>query len=275
MKIQLLMLVMLHATLLPAQKIESAKTNASAKTKVASQAATTAKPNAAAGKEIPFDPSQPVYDIDSNQYTVLSIGKQFWLKENLRTSKYNDTSVIPSSLSDDQWKQTKSGAYAIFENNPLHEKTYGKLYNGYAVATGKLCPRGWRVATDKDWKDLETTLGMPAAELERTGERGEVASKLKSTSLWQAAPFSIDNNSGFTAMPAGSRLDNGEYANLGQYANFWTSTVYDDRYGLLYLWNHHVNYNSNAIGRIYTLANNGYSCRCVLDEKTTAKKPVK
>ena len=160
----------------------------------------------------------------------------------------------------------------MYENNMLNNNKYGKLYNGYAVATGKLCPKGWRVATDKDWKELEQFTGIPAAELDRTGERGNIADKLKTTEGWKASVFSGTNSSGFSILPAGSRLDNGEFTTLGQFGNFWTSTVYDDRYGLLYLWNHHANYNSNAIGRIYTLANNGYSCRCILDNNTTTKK---
>ncbi len=222
-----------------------------------------------------IDPSQPVYDVDGNLYTVIKMSKQFWLKENLRTSKYNDTTAIATGLSDTEWKQTKSGAFAVYENNMLNNIKFGKLYNGYAVATGKLCPKGWRVSTDKDWKELETFIGVAADELDRTGERGDVADKLKTGTGWKSSPFTGNNSSGFSIEPAGARLDNGEYTTISQYGNFWTSTVYDDRYGLLYLWNHHVNYNSNAIGRIYTLANNGYSCRCVLDEKTTAKKPLK
>ncbi|WP_052324055.1 fibrobacter succinogenes major paralogous domain-containing protein [Flavihumibacter sp. ZG627] len=215
------------------------------------------------------------YDLDSNKYTIIKLGNQYWFKENLRTSKYNDTTAIATGLSDEQWKQTQKGAYSIYENNPLHEKSYGKLYNGYAVATGKLCPKGWRVSTDKDWKELEKFIGFPAAELDWTGERGDVADKIKTGTGWKTSPFKGNNSSGFSIEPAGARLDNGEYTTVNQYGNFWTSTVYDDRYGLLYLWNHHVNYNSNAVGRIYTLASNGYSCRCVWDEKTTAKKPAK
>ena len=107
-----------------------------------------------------------VYDLDSNNYTVIKIGKQSWLKENLRTTQYNDTTPIATGLTDSEWKQTKKGAYAVYDNNPLHEKTYGKLYNGYAVRTGKLCPKGWRIATDKDWNELEQFLGLPKAELE-------------------------------------------------------------------------------------------------------------
>jgi len=49
----------------------------------------------------------------------------------------------------------------------------------FAVASGKLCPKGWRVPADKDWIELEQFLGMPAAELERTGERGAIADQLK------------------------------------------------------------------------------------------------
>ncbi len=230
-------------------------------------------PPAPKAEEADFDPSKPVNDLDGNQYTVLKIGNQFWLKENLRTTKYNDTTAIATGLSDEQWKQTKKGAYSIYENNPLHDKTYGKLYNGYAVATGKLCPKGWRIATDKDWKELEEFSGIPATELDRTGGRGNIADKLKTTEGWKASAFSGINSSGFSILPGGSRLENGEFTTLGQYGNFWTSTVYDDRYGLLYLWNHHVHYNTHAVGRIYTLANNGYSCRCILDNNATIKKP--
>ncbi len=217
------------------------------------------------------DPLQPVYDLDGNKYTVIKIGNQYWLKENLRTTQYNDTTAIATGLTDSDWKQTKKGAYAVYENNMLNNNKYGKLYNGYAVATGKLCPKGWRVATDKDWKELEQFTGIPAAELDRTGERGNIADKLKTTEGWKTSAFAGTNSSGFSILPAGSRLDNGEFTTLGQFGNFWTSTVYDDRYDLLYLWNHHANYNSNAIGRIYTLANNGYSCRCILDNNTTTK----
>jgi len=215
-----------------------------------------------------FDPSQPVYDLDNNKYTVIKLGKQYWLKENLRTTQYNDTTAIATGLSDSEWKETKNGAYAVYENNTKNDLLYGKLYNGYAVATAKLCPTGWRVASDKDWQELEQFLGLPAEELESTGERGSVADKMKTPDGWIESSFSNTNSSGFSIKPAGGRSDYGEYTTLNQYGNFWTSTVYDDRYGLLYLWNHHVNYNSHAVGRIYTLANNGYSCRCIKETET-------
>jgi uncharacterized protein (TIGR02145 family) len=209
-----------------------------------------------------------VYDLDSNRYTIIKIGENFWTKENLRTTQYNDTTRVPSGAGL-EWSKIKHGAFSVYGDNPANKERFGLLYNGYAAASGKLCPEGWHVATDKEWKELEKFYGIPESELDRTGERGNIANKLKVPEGWNASSFSGNNSSGFSIVPAGSRLDNGEYSNLGQYANFWTSTVYDDRYGLLYLWNHHVHYNTNAIGRIYTLANNGYSCRCVKDKPET------
>ena len=204
-----------------------------------------------------------VYDLDSNLYHVVQLGNQYWLKENLRTTQYSDTTRIPTGLSSEEWSKTKEGAYAVYDDKPVNRARYGLLYNGYAVASGKLCPEGWHVATDADWRELEKFLGIPGQELERTGERGDIAPKMKTTHDWNPSAFTGDNSSGLSILPAGARLDNGEYSTLNQYGNFWTSTVYDDRYGLLYLWNHHVHYNTNAVGRIYTLAQNGYSCRCV------------
>lgn len=218
---------------------------------------------------------KPVYDLDSNRYEVIKIGKQYWFKENLRTTQYRDTTQIASGLDTKEWKEAKRGAYAVYDGKPVNKGKYGLLYNGYAAASGKLCPIGWHVPTDKGWNELEKFLGIPAAEIERTGERGEIAPKLKTPNSWNASSFSGSNSSGFGIQAAGSRLDNGEFANEGQYANFWTSTIYDDRYGLLYLWNHHVHYNTNAVGRIYTLANNGYSCRCIKDPEKPTSQPTK
>lgn len=252
------------ATNSPASASKTPATSSSAKTPAQPITKNTSSlaPNPSSNS---FDPSKPVYDLDGNKYTLIKIGKQYWFKENLRSTQYNDTTTIATGLSDNEWKQTKKGAYAIYENNPLHNTTYGKLYNGYAVATGKLCPKGWRVATDRDWNELELSLNMPEAELKRTGERGNIADKLKAPGNWITSSFPASNTSGFALQPGGARLDNGEYSTQNQYGNFWTSTVYDDRYGQLYLWNHHTHYNTNAMGRIYTLANNGYSCRCVKD----------
>lgn len=202
-----------------------------------------------------------VTDADGNTYDVIKIGNLCWMKQNLKTTKYNDGSPIQTNLSDTQWQNTSNGAYAIYDDDPANDATYGKLYNGHAVATGKLCPAGWRIPTDQEWKDLESALGMSTADLDLTGERGNVGGKMKSTSLWDPPNAGASNSSDFSALPAGNRSDLGEYVVIRQYTDFWSSTEYatDNNY----LWMRTLYYNGEGVGRNYVLKNKGYSCRCV------------
>ena len=54
-----------------------------------------------------------VYDADSNAYTSVTIGRQIWLIENLKTTKYLNGDSIPSNLSEGEWISTTSGAFKI------------------------------------------------------------------------------------------------------------------------------------------------------------------
>jgi len=103
-------------------------------------------------------------DIDGNVYKTVQIGTQLWMKENLKTTRYRDGSVIPTNLSDRQWKKTTRGAYAIYDKKPENDKIFGKLYNWYAVADSRnLCPTGWHVPSDAEWTTLENLLGGDSA----------------------------------------------------------------------------------------------------------------
>ena len=89
-----------------------------------------------------------IADSDGNTYKTLIIGEQEWFAENLKTSKYNDGTTIPNVTNDTQWSNETIGAWCHYDNDSDYECTYGKLYNWYAVETGKLCPTGWHVPTD-------------------------------------------------------------------------------------------------------------------------------
>ena len=156
-----------------------------------------------------------VTDIDSNVYKTITIGSQEWMAENLKTTRYNNGDSIPTNISDDDWMmRITSGAYAIYDNDDANNSTYGKLYNWYAVDDScNLCPVGWHVPTDAEWKTLVTYLG---------GE-GVAGGKLKEagTAHWNS-PNAATNESGFTALPGGQRV--GHYMDLGAYGFWWSSS---------------------------------------------------
>ncbi|MFM8838128.1 MAG: FISUMP domain-containing protein, partial [Bacteroidota bacterium] len=111
-------------------------------------------------------PGQPcpgvstVTDIDGNVYQGIQIGTQCWTQSNLKVSKYRNGDNIPTGLSNSAWDTTTSGAYAIYNNDPVNDGLYGKLYNHYAVTDSRgLCPTGWHVPSDAEWTTLENHLG--------------------------------------------------------------------------------------------------------------------
>lgn len=173
--------------------------------------------------DIESDDITSVVDIDGNEYPVVRIGKYLWMASNLITTKYNDGTPITLIPGNESWQNTtytKEGAYVYYQMNEVNIPKYGMYYNWYAVNTGKLCPKGWRMPSQEDYLELVDVLGGPAA--------AHLA--MKSTSGWkdwdmQELPkYQGTNTSGFNGVPAGYRLDGGEFKNQQEFAYFWTST---------------------------------------------------
>ena len=164
------------------------------------------------------DPEIPlkVTDVDGNVYDVVIIGKQGWMKENLKVTHYSDGAVIPNVTGTTEWASLTSGAWSEYNNSASTGTTYGKLYNGFAVETGKLCPAGWRVPTDDDWTELMDFLGgqsIAGGQLKQAG-----------TSLWKTPNEGATNSSGFTALPAGFRGPTGLFYQNAEVAIWWSSS---------------------------------------------------
>lgn len=197
------------------------------------------------------DPTS-VTDIDGNVYPVVKICGKFWMAENLRTTRYNDSTIIPTGLSNTAWGSTTLGAYAIYNDNPVNNTTYGKLYNWYAAHMTTLAPKGWHVATEAELLELSTCLGGSAI----------AGGKLKSTStLWVSPNVEASNSSGFNAQPAGWRGMGGGYSLLGEATYFWGSNERNSTQGeYLILQNDFGATRYNGATKTF-----GYSVRCVKD----------
>ncbi len=93
-----------------------------------------------------------IRDIEGNEYATVTINTQVWMAENLKTTTYNDGSAIGNFGDNDiAWFNTTTSAYCWYDNGSSNKETYGALYNGYAVSTGKLCPFGWHVPSRDEW----------------------------------------------------------------------------------------------------------------------------
>ncbi|MFO8055587.1 MAG: FISUMP domain-containing protein [Bacteroidales bacterium] len=159
-----------------------------------------------------------VSDVDGNTYKTRKIGSQTWMVENLKTTKFNDGAGIPNVTGKNEWKNLSSAAYSWYDNDKSsYSRKCGALYNWYAVEQGKLCPNGWRVARDSEWKELVDFLAGEGHE----AEQGKV---LRSTSDWNDGKNGSDDYY-FNGKPAGFRhvSDGGFYA-IGTNAQWWTSS---------------------------------------------------
>jgi len=172
--------------------------------------------------EIPYG---SMTDQAGNIYKTIEIGSQTWMAENLKTTKYNDNKDIPNVTGNSAWSNLTTPAYNWYDNDEAKNKPlYGALYNWFTVNTGKLCPTGWHVPTDTEFKTLETYLGMSVAQADGISWRGtDQGTQLKNSSGWKAGENGT-NISGFSALPGGYRFQqDGAFNNKGELSYWWSS----------------------------------------------------
>ena len=200
---------------------------------------------------------------DGRTYDLVEIGGQCWFADNLATDQYRNGDLIPTGLDYTTWPYTTEGAYAIYNNDPANDITYGKLYNWYTtVDTRGLCPTGWHVPTDCEWMFLEGSLGMSVADQESIGFRGTTeGGALKITTIWNLPNSGATNSSGFTALPGGYRDFSGNYYHLGHGCNWW-STI---NFGSDNAWSRNMDTVSSNVSRNNYKKQDGFSVRCLRD----------
>jgi len=210
------------------------------------------------GTQVEFTSSMA--DIENNIYRVVRIGTQIWMAENLRTTKDTDNNDIANVTDNTAWSTLTTPAYCWYANNSGYKSTYGGLYNWITVNTGKLCPTGWHVPTDDEYKTLEQYLGMASADLDVWGWRGtDQGSQLKSTSGWLSGENGT-NSSGFSALPGGYRYAaDGVFYSLGNLAYWWTASLSSPDIA----WYRRLDGPNNNVYRAATSVRGGKFIRCV------------
>ena len=195
-----------------------------------------------------------VTDTDGNVYKTVKIGDQWWMAENLKTTKFNDGKAIPLVTDNIAWNKLTTAGYCWYNNDSTTNKSiYGTLYNWYTVNTGKLCPIGWHVPSDAEWKTLITYLGGISV----------AGGKMKEKDFfhWESPNTGATNSSRFTALPGGSRNDAYSFFDIGYSSHWWFSTEYDASNA----WCINLNFVSENINILNYNKNFGFYVRCLKD----------
>jgi uncharacterized protein (TIGR02145 family) len=135
------------------------------------------------GSEVQFNAASAntITDIEGNVYPYLTIGSQIWMATNLKVTKFrNGDPITDGTAITYNWYGTTEGAYAFPNAQAAKKDTFGLLYNMQAVRDSRnICPAGWHLPTDDEWKILEMNQGMTQTDADLTGPRGTIAQKLK------------------------------------------------------------------------------------------------
>jgi uncharacterized protein (TIGR02145 family) len=192
--------------------------------------------------------SEPVKKKDPG---IITIGAQTWAALNLNESTFRNGDSIPEARTYQEWVAAgESGkpAWCHYNNDPANGLKYGKLYNWYAVNDPReLAPAGWTLAGDADWAELTYYLkGQSVA-----------GTKMKSISGWSEGNNGT-NESGFTGLPGGYRVENGTFLNQGSIGTWWSSTESNSRSA-----NDHYLAQSGSLSRSSSPKQRGESVRCI------------
>lgn len=144
-----------------------------------------------------------VKDIDNNEYGIVKIGNQVWMRENLKTEHYRDGSNVD----------------VYYYNDDLNNKNiYGGLYSWITTMNDKgLSPKGWHIPSNDEFVSLNTYVsGTKNAPYYTAG------AKLKASTMWTYY-YNNTNLTGFSGLPGGRRLSDGRYNELISYGQWWTS----------------------------------------------------
>jgi uncharacterized protein (TIGR02145 family) len=185
------------------------------------------------------------------------------MAENLRVTVFSDNSAIQNVTDAGDWIVLAGPGYVLYNNLEANGPLYGALYNWYAASSSAgLCPTGWHVPSDNEFKTLEMALGMEQAQADlATAWRGTTeGDELKNTTGWTAGNGT--NTSGFSAVPGGYRYyETGAFFGLGTVAYFWTTT--QDGMDRAYM--RQLDSTHSTVQRANADMNAGKSVRCLKD----------
>ena len=202
---------------------------------------------------------------DGKSYQTVQIGTQCWMAENLNigikingVDNQTDNSIIEKYCYDDNTSNCDIYGGLYLWNEVMQYTSSGNGIQG-------ICPSGWHLPTDDEWKQLEMELGMSQSQADAQDLRGtDEGGKLKETGIthWFSPNTGATNSSGFTALPGGIRYNSGLFNNtISQYGYFWSSNENSNNEA----WGRNLSFVHQLVGRYDCYKASGFSVRCIKD----------
>jgi len=186
-------------------------------------------------------------------YQTIQIGPQCWMAENL------DVGVMVNGLNDMLDNDTIEKY--CYDDDTINCEVYGGLYQwdelmNYTTDKQGICPDGWRISTFNDWSLLDIYLAgtSPSDTIYSGGKLKEIG-----YDHWKEPNKGATNSSGFTAVAGGVRTVMGNFINLNEFGEFWTSDEQDNETGFNWM----LSYNSSTPGFGPRDKRFGLSIRCI------------
>jgi uncharacterized protein (TIGR02145 family) len=178
---------------------------------------------------VPCSETPVVTDYDGNIYNTVQIGSQCWLKDNIRTTHYEDGTYLEMGTT------YAVHPYRYSPDNVLINASLGYLYNWKAatdynvdsVHIQGVCPNGWHIPSESDWTQLGDYLSSQSEYI--CGDNPLfIARSLASNRFWEEGTLFcgpgnnpiLNNVSGYNAIPVGE-FSLGSCINFGTNADFW------------------------------------------------------
>lgn len=222
-----------------------------------------------------------VKDYDNNSYSVVQIGSQCWMQQNLRTRHYADGTQIRQG-SNTPFPLTTSTSYWFYPaDNSSYEAIYGLLYNWKAAirtlsdastsnpsGVQGICPNGWHLPSAAEYAQLTEYVMNQDEYICNPDNRDYVSYAFASNDYWESSPIpcspgynpSSNNATGFDALPAGQWAETTSLVN--RCASFWGASA-NNNYQNAYSWNLMMGHPYPVVS--YDMSEWGYSVRCVRD----------
>ena len=205
--------------------------------------------------------TQFVDERDGQMYLTVRIGEQCWMAQNLNVGELITRPPADNGVIEKYCYDGDKGNCDLYGG--LYTWDEMMQYTTIEMTQG-VCPGGWHIPSDNEWKMLEMTLKMTVEDSDGTDWRGtDQGGQLKAAGItyWQPPNKGATNSSLFTALPAGGIDGAGNYGSIGYFTDYWTSTLIIDTQA----WYRLLHTDEVRVQRIDGNRAYGTSVRCVKD----------